>query len=107
MDEEKGPGGETQPGPLSETFTVGLRRKPLLLHQMDVAVGSAASTVEVEAAYLGVSVTDPVLTLGTDDDLDGTGAVLDDSIADGVSASLGHDGLPFLVVHVGVCLTIV
>jgi hypothetical protein len=74
---------------------------------MNVAVGSAASTAEVEAAYLGVFVTDPILTLGTHDDLDGTGAVLDDSIADGVSASLGHGGLPFLVMHVGFCITIV
>jgi hypothetical protein len=60
---------------------------------MNLAVGGAAGASEIEAADLGVLVADPVLTLGSHNDLDGACTVLDDPVPGGTRASLGHDDL--------------
>jgi hypothetical protein len=89
---EEEPGWENPPGLFFGPAPVDLLRSPLL-NQVDLAVSGAAGTHEIEAVYLRILVADPVFTLGSHDDLDGPGAVLDDSVSDGAWASLGHDGL--------------
>lgn len=59
-----------------------------LLHQMHFAVGRAAGAAEVEAADVGALVANPVLAVGVDVDLDGTSAVLPDSVSN--LGLLGH-----------------
>jgi hypothetical protein len=64
---------------------------------MDLTVGRAAGSLEIEAADVGAFVAEPVFPLGSHHYLDGPSAVLDDPVSDLTRASLRHDCLLVMV----------
>ncbi len=52
-----------------------------LLHQMYVTVGGTPCAQEIETAHVSIFIADPVFSLGAEHELDGAGAVLDDSVS--------------------------